>query len=110
VKRRFLSFQLGDNDFGSDMRLAMEHLWAQHCDVLPTAPLDKIKQAMICLMVGSHAANVAIRERPPGDSAPDHLVNYFQKARMLESDAPSTADGDHSYVSIDLSTGYIWVH
>lgn len=108
--RRFLTFKLGDNDFGHAMRLAMEHLWAQQSDVLPTAPLDKIKQAMIHLMVGFHCSSWIIRDRPDDELGPARLTEYFKRARMEESQTVDTSDGDHSYVSIDLSTGYIWTH
>ena len=107
--RRFLTFKLGDNDFGSEMRLAMEHLWAQHSDVLPTAPLDAIKLAIVHFMVGAHEAKRVLRWEDPEDSS-GRLTEYFSKARMEESTLPDTEDGDHSYVSIYLGTGYIWVH
>ncbi len=109
---RYLTYRLGDNDFGSDMEHAMRWMVEQYgVEFIKDLPDERILGTMANHMAGetmaSHVMTGYHRDEKFGLM---WYYNYFVTAKIDRTDEGANADGNGSYVSVDFSTGYIWRH
>lgn len=116
--RKYITFNLGDNDFSSAMRDAFEYLKTNYPNELKEAPLEQIKLMVIHLMVGYQMARhtnwtggLAVED--PIEEM-QHYFKYFQPISMSETKEETLADHNYGSCSIDLNDGhnfgYVWTH
>jgi hypothetical protein len=109
---RYLTYRLGDNDFGGDMEHALRWMIEQYgVEFIKDLPDERILATMANHMAGETMARHTLN----GHAAPkDHDLAwyfcYFVNGKIDRTDEGANADGDGSYVSVDLSTSYIWRH
>jgi len=112
VANRFLTYRLGDNDFGSYMEHAMRWIVEQYgVEFIKDLPDERILGTMANHMAGETMASHVMMGHYR-DEKRDLMwyYNYFVTAKIDRTDEGAHADGDGSYVSVDLSTSYIWRH
>lgn len=116
--RKYITFNLGDNDFSSAMREAFEYLKTNYPNELKEAPLEQIKLMVIHLMVGYQMARQQhwggkYAEKDPIEEM-QHYFKYFQPISMSETKEETLADHNYGSCSIDLNDGhnfgYVWTH
>jgi hypothetical protein len=108
---RYLTYRLGDNDFGSDMEHAMRWMVEQYgVDFIKDLPDERLLGTMANHMAGETMARSVLE----GYSHEGHdlawYYNYFVTAKIDRTVEGAEADGNYSYVSVDLATNYIWTH
>ena len=110
--KSYLTYRLGDNDFGSCMERAMRWLVEQHgLEWIAQLTDDEVLSAMAHYMAGEKMADAVVYRRqahPQCDTA--WYYAYFVSAKIDRTAEGADADGDGSYVSVDLNTAYIWRH
>lgn len=116
--RKYITFNLGDNDFSSAMREAFEYLKTNYPEELKSAPLEKIKLMVIHLMVGyqmarhQHWGGKYATEDPFEEMK--RYYNYFQPISICDTKEETLADHNYGACSIDLNEGhnfgYVWTH
>jgi hypothetical protein len=112
--KSYLTYRLGDNDFGSCMEHAMRWLVEQYGLESVRGLTDaEVLSAMAHHMAGETMAHGVVR-RYHHDPNPKHdtawYYAYFVSAKIDRTPEGAHADGDGSYVSVDLNTAYIWRH
>jgi hypothetical protein len=108
-----MTFRLGDNDFGTEMRNAAKHLAENFPDELKTCALLRFKAAMVHFMAGEHAAKDVLWGRCNEEDCPaevGRLADYFSGAKVCRSGQAPAEDTDGGSVSIDTATNYVWTH
>lgn len=74
-------------------------------------PDERILGAMANHMAGETMARSVLGGYSNGEKYNlEWYYRYFVTAKIDRTDEGSKADGDGSYVSVDLATGYIWRH
>jgi hypothetical protein len=111
-KPRFLTYRLGDNDFGSCMEHAMRWIVEQFGpEFIRDLPDERVLAAMANYMAGETMAEHVMRGYTLEDKfCLEWYYNYLVTAKIDRTEEGAHADGDGSYVSVDFSTGYIWRH
>ena len=108
VNNRFITYRLGDNDFGGRMQRAAEFLYKFFGTDVKTVDTGAFREAM-----ASHIAGESIaRHRFEGDKERsfEWYFEYLNNARVERGREAADCDRDYGAVSIDTSTGYIWTH
>ena len=116
--RKYITFNLGDNDFSSAMREAFECLKNNYPTKLKEDPLEQIKLMVIHLMIGYQMARQvnwggSYTEKDPIVEM-QRYYEYFQPISMSDTKEETLADHNYASCSIDLNDGpnfgYIWTH
>jgi hypothetical protein len=109
---RYLTYRLGDNDFGDYMEHAMRWLVEQYgVEFIKDLPDERMLGAMANHMAGAKMAHKVMyswEESPRFDLT--WYYNYFVEAKIDRTDEGAHVDDDGGCVSVDLATGYIWRH
>ena len=110
MKDRFLTYRLGDNDFGQQMERAARWLVESYgTETLKALDDLKFRGAMASHMAGETVACDHVDNR--GETCGlQHYYAYFCGAKIDRTREGAEADSDGGYVSVDLATGYVWRH
>lgn len=116
--RKYITVNLGDNDFSSYMQSAFSYLKEQYPTGLKEYPLERIKQMVIHLMVGYCLARHQYWGGEYLDKDPieemKYYYKYFDPLSISESKEETLVDHNYAACSIDLNDGpnfgYIWTH
>jgi len=116
--RKYITFNLGDNDFSSSMMSAFEYMKDNYPQELKEAPLEQIKLMVIHLMIGYQLAK---HQTWGGEYAAKDPIEqmakyykYFQPISICDTKEETLADHNYGSCSIDLNDGpnfgYVWTH
>ena len=116
--RKYITFNLGDNDFSSSMRSAFEYMKNEYPQELKEAPLEQIKLMVIHLMIGYQMAQQHYWGGEYSTKDPmvemQHYFKYFQPIRICDTKEETLADHNYAACSINLNDGpnfgYVWTH
>jgi hypothetical protein len=108
---RFVTYRLCDNDFSQHMLRAAEWLVEFFGkEALATYDDDKFRLAMASHMAGESLARAHFDGHLRDGDSLQQRFEYLAKARILRGKEAADEDCDCGAVSIDTSTGYIWIH
>lgn len=109
--KAYVTYRLGDNDFGSQMRQAAEWLVREFGRSL-VRELDDATflSAMANHMAGATMALSVVQQRATTDRDLQWYYDYFASAKIDRTIEGSRHDGGGGCVSIDCSMGSVWTH
>lgn len=107
----YLTYRLGDNDFRSAMQHALE--WMLHdfgLEFIKSMDDSTFLAAMANHMAGEVMARSAIQHSTIEGYDFKWYYEYFVSATIDRTEEGAHADGNWSYISININTGYVWIH
>lgn len=113
MSNKYITFRLGDNDFGNAMLHAMGTMNDNFKHELLNANLDTIKSMIISLMVGYQIAHHCLWHKTVDiEKEFKHYYDYFKDSSISNELESTREDVDSGAVSIDLNkhVDYIWLH
>jgi hypothetical protein len=102
----FVTFYFHDNDFTDDIFQAMKAIDGHYNLVAFNDRPELVKSAICTLANGFHGVKTAMR----WDEKGDNMLDYFHAHGRVVFTKQTPDNGNHSAVSIDLDTHYIWIH